>query len=243
MTSTGVHDRLRCERGYTLTELVVTVFVGTIVLMAVLLVIDTLFTQSARVQDRVDNLQRGRQAMENMTQTLRSQVCLGAGVPAITQADDNSVTYYADVGDENFSPNKYRLVYDPATKGGTITEYFYPGAGAPPNVTFPANPTRQQTIITNASRYTDPSTGQVLPVFRYYAFTSAPVTPNQQQSTPLDPNPTSTAVNASAKTVKVSISFVANPTRQSNRTRSTFQNYVYVRTSDPSDPDHSPQCN
>ena len=48
--------------------------------------------------------------------------------------------------------------------------------------------------------------------------------------------------------VKVSISFIANPLRgpgvqgTANASLSTFQNDVYVRTSDASDPDHSPQC-
>jgi Tfp pilus assembly protein PilW len=243
LRSIGRRVNLRSEAGYSLTELVVTMGVGTIVLLAIFLIVDTLWVQTARVQDRVDNVQRGRQAMENITQTLRSQVCLGAGIPAISQADDNSMTYYADLGDENFTPNKYRLVYDPNTNGGAITESFYPGTGTPPNVTFPVNPTKQRTLITNATRYTDPSTGQVVPVFRYYAFTSTPVTPNQLQATPLDGTPSSTAANAAARTVKVSISFTANPSRQTNRTKSLFQNYVYVRTSDPSDPDHSPQCN
>lgn len=235
--------RLRSERGYSLVELLVTLTTGIIVLMATFLVVDTLVVQSAMVQDRVDNVQRGRQAMENMTQTLRSQVCLGPGYPAITQGDDNSVTYYANVRNATFAPDKYRLVYDPATNGGTITEYFYQGSGTPPAVTFPANPTSQRTIITHASRYVDTSNNQTVPVFRYYAFTSDPVAPDLLQGTPLDPSATSTSANASAKTVKVAISFAANPTRQSNRTRSTFQNYVYVRTADPTDPDHSPQCN
>jgi Tfp pilus assembly protein PilW len=243
LRSIGRRVDLRGEAGYSLTELVVTMAVGTVVLMAIFLIIDTLWVQTARVQDRVDNTQRGRQAMENITQSLRSQVCLGAGIPAISQADNDSITYYADLGDENFSPDKYRLVYDPNTTGGTITEYFYPGSGTPPNVIFPNNPTRQRTLITNATRYTDPSNGQVVPVFRYYAFTPQPVTPNQLQATPLDGNPSSTAANAAAKTVKVSVSFTANPARQTNRTKSLFQNYVYVRTSDPTDPDHSPQCN
>jgi prepilin-type N-terminal cleavage/methylation domain-containing protein len=234
---------LRSEAGYSLTELLVAMAVGSVVLMAIFLVIDTLVVQSARVQDRVDNVQRGRAAMENMTQSLRSQVCLGAGIPAITQADDNSVTYYADLGDENFTPNKYRLVYDSATNGGTITEYTYVGTGTPPNVTFPNNPTRQRTLITNTTRYTDPSTSQIVPIFRYYAFSPQPVTPTQLQTAPLDGNPNSTAANAAARTVKVSISFTANPSRQTNKTQSLFQNYVYVRTSDPTDPDHSPQCN
>jgi hypothetical protein len=82
------------------------------------------------------------------------------------------------------------------------------------------------------------------PVFRYYGFTPDPVAPDRLQTTPLDPNPLSTAPNASARTVKIAVSFVAVPTSgQGGRlVDTTFENYVYVRTSDPNDPEHSPQC-
>jgi hypothetical protein len=147
------------------------------------------------------------------------------------------------VRNATFAPDKYQLVYDPATNGGTITELFYQGSGTPPAVTFPGTPTRTRTLLTHAARYVDPSTSQTVPVFRYYGFTSDPVAPDLLQTAPLDPSATSTAPNAAARTVKVAVSFVAKPTRQDNTTRSTFQNYVYVRTADPTDPDHSPQCN
>ena len=83
-----------------------------------------------------------------------------------------------------------------------------------------------------------------VPIFRYYGFTPNPATPDLLQTTPLDTNPTSAAANASNKTVKVAISFVARPTRapSASLTDSTFQNYVYVRTADPTDPDHSPDA-
>jgi type II secretory pathway pseudopilin PulG len=226
--------RLSDQRGFTLVELLVGSTVSMIVLFGVLTFLDVSFTQSARVQARVDNLQRGRQAMEVMTQQIRSQVCLGPGVPPIIQGDDSSMTFYTDLGDESFTPEKRQLTYS----NGTITENDYVGTGTPPNMTWPATPTRTKTLITDIT----PVTG--VPVFRYYGFEFNPVTPNRLQTTPLDGNPTSSADNAAARTVKVGISFVALPSRSpSTSVKTTFQNEVYSRTSDPTDPEHSPQCN
>lgn len=225
------------EAGYTLVELLATMAVGTVVLLAVFGLLDAAATQSARVQDRVDNVQRGRLAMEFITQDLRSQVCLGPDLPAITEGTDSAVTFYADIGsDDLFNPDRYRLVYNATAK--TITEYQYQGTGTPPTTTFPTTPTRTHLVLENVV----PVSG--VPIFRYYGFTPNPATPDLLQTTPLDVNPTSASLNASNKTVKVAISFVARPTRAKNSgfTDSTFQNYVYVRTADPTDPDHSPRC-
>ena len=56
---------------------------------------------SSRVEARVDSTQRGRVAMEQVTQRLRSQVCLGSASP-IVSATDTDVTFFADLGDEQF---------------------------------------------------------------------------------------------------------------------------------------------
>ncbi len=251
--SADIAGRLRDERGFTLGELLVSMTIGMVVLLASFALIDTTVSSSSKIQDRVDNVQRGRQAMELMTQSLRSQTCLGPGRPAITQADDNSVEFYADLGPgsrgesdtnawglQGFAPDRYRLVYTTSGGSGSITEYQYKGQGNPPNVTFtgyPSTPTRKRVLVTNI----EPVPG--VAIFRYYAFSAAPVRPDFAQTTPLDGNPNSTAANASARTVRIAISFIAQPTRRKGTVKTTFQNEVYARTSDPTDPDHSPQCN
>ena len=45
--------------------------------------------------------------------------------------------------------------------------------------------------------------------------------------------------------VKIAVSFDARPGRRraaKNRTDTTFEGDVFVRTADPTDPEHSPQC-
>ncbi len=50
----------------------------------------------AQIADRQDAVQRGRFAMETITRTLRSQVCLGETTEPITAGNDNGVTFYAE---------------------------------------------------------------------------------------------------------------------------------------------------
>ena len=216
------------ERGFTLIEMLVSMTLGIIVFVALMDLADVSIRASARVEDRVDSSQRGRVAMDQIAQELRSQVCLGPGVPAITQADDNSLTFYSQLGDENSVPQRRRLVF----ANGTITEQTFVGSGTPPNMTFPSTPTRSRDVITN----TAPITGT--PVLRYYAFsTDDPPTPTEQLPTPL-----STADMARA--VNIEIAYVVSPLRGGSNAalRSTFDDQIYSRKSDPTQPQQSPKC-
>jgi prepilin-type N-terminal cleavage/methylation domain-containing protein len=238
------------ERGFTLMEMLVSLAVGSILLMAIFGALDYSVTANGRVQDRVDSAQRGRAAMELITQQLRSQICLGPGYPAIPvtpSSDGNSITFFTDLGGDTGtggsggSGGSGKLQRRTITySSGTVYETDYSVGG-----TIPTAPTftlvRSNWVLADKLALV-PNT----PFFRYYAFTQNPVTPNQWLNT----TPPSYALADAAKptVVKVSISFLANPLRgpgtagTGNISLSTFQNDVYVRTSDASDPDHSPQC-
>lgn len=217
------------DDGFTLVELLVTISVGIVVLIAVFGLVDVSLRASSRVEDRTEVVQRGRAAMEQVTQQLRSQTCLGPGYPALTQADDNSMTFYADLGDDTFTPQRRTLTYS----GNSIVERLYPSTGGTlPNLTWSSTPSRTRTIITNIV----PVSGT--PVFRYYKFTQTdPITPSVLMTTPL-------SAADLANSVRIAASFVVQPTRgaQNNAVSTTFENYVYVRTSDPNDPERSPAC-
>ena len=48
-----------------------------------------------------------------------------------------------------------------------------------------------------------------------------------------------------ARVVKIEVAFDSRPTKrasQSNRIDTSFESEVFVRTADPTDPEHSPQC-
>lgn len=227
------------ERGFTIMEMLVSMAVGSILLAGIFGALDYSVKADGKVQDRVDSTQRGRAAMELVTQQLRSQICLGPGYPAIPAtptSDGNSITFYTDLGGDTPKLQRRTITYS----NGTLYETDYNVTG-----TIPTAPTftlaRQNWVLADRLALV-PNT----PFFRYYAFTPNPVTPNQWLNTT---GPSYTLADADKPSVvKVSISFIANPLRgpgvqgTSNASLSTFQNDVYVRTSDASDPDHSPQC-
>lgn len=220
----------RSEDGFTLIELLVTMVIGMTVLLAAFTVFDAGGRATVRVQDRTQLVQTGRTILAQTTQMLRSQVCLGLNLPAITQADNNSVTFYTDVGDESFVPQRRMLAFN----GGTLTETEYDGTGTAPNMTFPVTATRTRVLGTNITQV------GTTPFLRYYSFTgTSPITPSLLLATPLSVGATGDA----ARVVQIDISFATNP-EHSNYTGSStpFEGVVYTRTSDPTDPTHSPQC-
>src|SRR4051794_28138499 len=90
--------RLRSERGFTIIEMLVASAIGVVVLLVLLNLLDATQTATSRVTARVDGTQRGRTAMEQVTQRLRSQTCVSSLTPIIvgdttSPTDANSVTF------------------------------------------------------------------------------------------------------------------------------------------------------
>lgn len=221
------------QSGFSLFELLASLAIGMIVLFTIFGLLDYTVTAQHKVEDRVDGVQRGRNAMEVITQQLRSQICLGSGYPAITSADDNSVTFYTDLGGDTPRLQRRTIAFNPAT--GTVSETDWNMTGA-----IPTAPTftlaRTSNLATNLVGVTN------TPFFRYYRFDTDqnPVTPSKLLT------PVPLADSDEALVVKIAVSFVARPTRGGNLTNqvpTTFQNEVYVRTSDSSDTTRSsPAC-
>jgi prepilin-type N-terminal cleavage/methylation domain-containing protein len=227
--------RLRDQRGFTLVELLVATSVGIVIVLAMFNLVDSSTRASANVEDRVDAVQRGRAAIEQITQRLRSQVCLGEGIAAITEAKDDSITFYAQLSGDTFSPERRQISFT----GGSITESVWYGTGTPPNMTYPEAPTYTRSMVRDIARATDPASGAEIPVFRYFAFVgNDPAKPSLKLQTPLVPADM-------ARTVKIEVTFDARPGRragQGNRIDTTFGNEVFVRTADPTEPTKSPLC-
>lgn len=226
----SARGNIRAEQGFTLIELLVTALLGIIVLLGAFNVFDSGLRASANVQDRTEVVQRGRTAMEQLTQELRSQTCLGPGYPAITYGDGNTIIFYANFG-TGFAPEQRRLIYSPSAD--TLTEYSYQLNGTLPNVTPAPSPYRTRLLLTNAT----PSNSDQS-FFHFYAFTGQdPITPSALLSVPL-------SSGDAARTVQIVAGFVVHPIRgrQNDRVATTFENQVYARTADPTDPVHSPQC-
>jgi hypothetical protein len=231
-----IRRHLADASGYTLVELLMATVIGIGVLMVTYELSDAVLHAQTQISDRTESIARGRTAMEQIVQQLRSQVCLGPGQAAIAYGDDHHLTFYADLADTTFVPEERDLDFS----GGALTENDYagsPSAGATP-YTFSAVPSRTRVIADDLLLQLDSSGAQV-PFFTYYSFdNNTPVRPDNQLATPLDPGD-------AARVVLIRVSFAALPTRGGSSASSPgepFSSNVFVRTADPSDPARSPLC-
>jgi prepilin-type N-terminal cleavage/methylation domain-containing protein len=225
--------RLRDEEGFTLVELLVSMVIGTIVILAAFMVLDATGTLARKAQDRVDATQRGRLAMDVIGSELRSQVCLPGAIPPMEAgAMPTSFIFYANLGDEDDAPTKRRIY----VQGDALMEQIWTGtyAGIPgaQTVTWSASPA-QKTLVQPVAQV------GATPYFRFWGFdVSLPATIN----TPLDATPLSAA--DAAKVVQVDVNFASRPTRATAASPrdAVFQQSIFFRTADPMDPGKGPKC-
>lgn len=234
----------REQDGFTLTELLVAVLAGMVVLLATFALLDSSQSAATRVQNRVEATQNGRVAMELITQRLRAQTCLGTGVPALVDARRDRVSFYTEMrdfsagGSAAFRPELRRLTF--GGDGRVVEEVFAPQTThVAPGFTFPgypSSPVRRAEIGRGIQRAGSAN------FLRYFAFAgSDPATPSLE----LIPSASgSLSADDRARIVRIVVTYDARPPRASGPSRvdSSFENEVYVRTSDPTDPTHSPQC-
>lgn len=240
-------SRLRGEAGISLPEILVATLVSMIVLSGSLTILTASQHAQAKVTDRTESIARGRAAVEQIVQRLRSQVCIGSGNPAIIYGDNSRVTFYGDLkdtytdssstwGTNVFVPVKRDLIY----ANGTLTEYVYTGsANTNKNATFPytfaTTPSLVRVIIDKIALRQQG--GVTIPFFKYYSFDSNdPIRPSNLLATPL-------ADTDRDNVVQITVNFQALPTRvASTSPGEPFTADVFVRTADPTDPKHSPLC-
>ena len=172
------------ESGFSLTELLTAMVIGSVVLAALLTLMTTGFTKSAEVTDRADAAQSGRSALDRMVTLFDSSICLDpissvAAIPpligsssnrTVTGSGDSYAAFYADLDGVSDQPDKYTLTFDAATK--TLTEQRYDSSGALPNITIAPSPTQTRVLANNVVQARS-SSGVQLPVFRYFKYGAA----------------------------------------------------------------------
>jgi len=219
----------------TLVELVVSLSIGLIVLMAGFTLLDRSVSASHEIADRQEAIQRGRQAMELITRQLRSQVCLGETAEPITYGDGDTVIFYADLSDGSSNVERRTLSYVAPSGGvsGRLTEKVEPGTGVYPDLTFTTEPAVDRVLLTGVEPVSEST-----PVFRYYTFNEGNPTGDLVEL----PAPLS-ATDAS-RTIMVRVSFLTLPDRlkPDERDASSLDDGIYVRIADPSRPLEGPRC-
>jgi len=226
-----VPTAVRDESGFTLIELMVALVVGMIVLLVAFNMLDVSVQQTAQITERVDADQRGRHALETITQELHSS-CVASAVAPIQSSDgshpgsDNS--HLAFITQFGSAPSLTPDLHVISMAGGQITEAVYAGipGGAAGTWTFATSPTRTGQLLSNVSPALVGSPPVVQPAFQYYAY--GPM--GQLLTTPLS-SPLSASDAKSA--VAVSIAFAAQPTSGSPDVKRTvnFDDSVVLRLS------------
>jgi prepilin-type N-terminal cleavage/methylation domain-containing protein len=222
------------ERGFTLIELLVSMTVGVILLLAAFMLLDRSFAASGKIADRQDALQRGRQAMELITRQVRSQVCVGtANVPMLEGTDDR-VVFYGSLSENNQSVTKRTLEYLPASPG-SITQSVVTGTGTYPTLSFTGAATNT-TLLTHVQKVMDGAVPR--PIFKYYRYKAgAPIGDLEQLQTPVSPSNLGRVA-----LIKIAFrTFAVRPISNDNDS-TVLENDVYIRISDSSEAQETPQC-
>ncbi len=219
------------QAGFTLIELLVAMSIGLVVLLAAFKALDTFSVANATITTRTDNTQRARLEMDGLVRALRSQACLGPGVPGLIAASATSVSFATDLGDGTTPPQKRTVTYDATAR--RLTEQRYAGiTPATTPSTFSSTATRGPTLTG-----VDPGTGTA--VFTYYAYdtTQSPPQPT------LDLGTTVSAANL-LRVARIKVSFRVGPAagKVDRTTGAVLEDEVLVRSVDPSDPIPLPRC-
>lgn len=215
--------------GFSLTELLVAMVVGSVILTAVMTLGVSGMKAAGKVTDRVEATQRGRIALDRMTSLLQAQVCAAGAVP-LTDAQANAVTFTANIGDVQAKPVRYQLRYDPTARG-LYEDRYVPTALADGSLVFPAAPTQSRLLAAN-----------VLPVdgaiFRYFAFDSS------TRSVSANPLPAPLSAAGRQLVVRVGLALVVVPERLKGDapTHATLYGQAIVGGFDPQWPDRGLKC-
>lgn len=207
--------RLRDERGFTLIELLTASVIGMVIMLVAFGLLDSTIRAFGSSEERTDVAQRGRLAIDAVTQRLRSPVCLEAnGTSAVISADSNGIVFWSDTTGSDFrNGNPQPVVRELRAGDGVLTERVRPSIGG---------------TATDRELATGVAQVDTTPFFRYWAL-SPSTTPPRQANVPLG-SPVSPP--DLARVARISVSFQINPRGGNLKSAAQFQNDVYVRSID-----------
>jgi prepilin-type N-terminal cleavage/methylation domain-containing protein len=222
-------SQLRREDGFTLVEMLTALVIGSLLMVVAFGLMGFTVKRVGEVAGRVEATQKGRSAMDTLTQHLRSQVCLNSTTPPLFIAEASKVDFFTDLSDtsQDLPPERHVMTYDAAKR--TIVEQDYMGNRVGTTVVYDAVPKRTRTLASNVI-----TRDAATPIFRYYAYgTQDPPRPTVVLPAPL-------SSTDRARTVRMEINFRVLPpnSKATTATRADMLMHddVYVRAADPDDP-------
>jgi prepilin-type N-terminal cleavage/methylation domain-containing protein len=177
--------RLAGEEGFTLVELLVAMVVGLVVIFAALSVMGGSWRLNAKTTDHIQTTDRGRVAMDKITQLLGGRTCLQSETPAqgaLVTATNDQIEFYASVTSETaprLVVERRRLTYRPTTKD--ILFEAWTGSAPPP--TPPPAKTTTPTVTRTLAQGVAPA--GTTPIFRYYVAEGALAQPTLRLTPPI----------------------------------------------------------
>jgi prepilin-type N-terminal cleavage/methylation domain-containing protein len=248
-------NRLRHdERGFTLPELLITMIIALTVSLATFSLIDFVMRRSGEIATRVEAVQRGRTAMDQVTRLLRSQVCAWRSDDgtmlssrSLDDATPSSVTPYTDFTNEALvggvvPPPALRTLTLSTPTNGILTETTIAGqwSGGKVSYTYPGAAAKTRQVLTNVALYKPVGAPTPIPLFRYFAFNTAdPPQPDaeiaQGQNRALTDDELETVA-------KITVTFRVLSSKGSANGSTVLTDDIYVRTADPNAEDPQPTC-
>ena len=213
-----IRRRMGQQRGFTLIELLVSMTVGIVIVGVAFGLLDAVVRTFGSSGERVDVSQRGRQAIDGITQKLRSQVCGGGPTaanpaaqytPIFTAADKNKIVFWSDTGDKNADGTtpKGKRVRGLEFSNNTIYELEFPGTGQDPAAT----PAKRE-LVTDVAE--NNGTGSAKGLFRFYAYNPEAANQSAVPAPPLYLELTGSPILPAAdlkRIVRVTVAFTAFP--------------------------------
>jgi hypothetical protein len=229
---------VRDERGFTMMELLWASVLGVVIILGALQLMDFTVKSSRKTTDRVEAVQKGRMVVETMSRQLRSQVCVSANDPSLIEGTADRVVWHGSLSSAPTQSGKLdlqRRVLEFVPSGsdpnrGNIVEQVSPVTATTPVITY--GPMSSDRVL--AQDVARVSAGA--PIFTFHKY-------DKDNSPTLLELPRPVPAGDRALVVRVDFAFHAYPEqRTSDRLRTVFEGQAFVRTADPTDPEHSPKC-
>lgn len=180
------------ERGTTLTELMVGVAAGMVVMLALSMVVISTMHASGRVGARVEATQQARIVIARVMEQLHS-ACVAPEVTPVKESSSGTLLRFVHQTGSGVSPTP--ILSEISLSNGTLTQFDYSSTGGTtPNWTFAATPYATRRLLTDVAPISPSSS-----IFSYYAYSNGTLS-----STPLS-TPLSSANAALTILVRVAL--------------------------------------
>jgi Tfp pilus assembly protein PilW len=222
LTVRTIPHRARDAHGFTLVELLVAMSTGTVVMLALVAILEFSGRQAARINDVAQANQLGRTAMAKIVSELDSACIAPSFEPIQKESSEtelrfvNAYSEEAVIAESEADVYEHHIVWNKAT--GKLIDYTYPKAsGTWPTFTFSSKESPKGGVLLASGVEQTKSGGKALPIFQYYSYANKASSSNETGLSTLNTEPLITGsetklnTTTAAEAASVLISFTTAP--------------------------------